>query len=340
MKSWFTARAAQSDGEAEIAIYDEIGAFGITAKDFHSELRALGPVAHINLRINSPGGSVFDGLAIFNMLARHKATVIVTVDGIAASIASVIAMAGDAVIMPQNALLMIHDPSGLVVGTSKEMRDLADALDKIKGSLIAAYASKSGMERDEIAQLMADETWLNADEAVEMGFADSVEEPVKMAARFDLSKFKNAPEAVTPPDADAAPAAPSCQEESSMTDTPKTGAAEAETAVAATTETKPEAAATVADTARHPTASEVEAHVRKEVSDIIAACNLAGKPDKASEFIANGKSLSDVVAALQTERATATTPEVSPRKPNPEKAPAVIDTTAVWDKWNGRSARA
>lgn len=337
-RSWFTARAAQSDGEAEIVIYDEIGLFGITAKDFHNELRGMGAVSHINLRINSPGGSVFDGLAIYNMLARHRASVTVTVDGIAASIASVIAMAGDAVVMPENSMMMIHDPSGLVVGTSKEMRDLADALDKIKGSLIGAYTAKSGRGREEIADLMAAETWLTAEEAVEMGFADSVSESVKMAAHFDLTKFKNAPAAMTPSDAKAADAAPTCQEKDiPMTDTPETGAATDEAAVTATPETQPETK--TAPAAETETSAQIEARVRKESADIMAACSLVGKPEKASEFIAKSVSLSDVVAALQTDRVS-TAPEVSARKPQTEKAPAVIDTMAHFARWNKPRARA
>ena len=334
MKSWFTARAAQSDGEAEIVIYDEIGMFGITAKDFHSELRGLGAVSHINLRINSPGGSVFDGLAIYNMLARHKATVTVTVDGIAASIASVIAMAGDAVVMPENSMMMIHDPSGIVVGTSKEMRDLADALDKIKGSLIGAYAAKSSMGREAIARLMADETWLTAEEAVEMGFADSVSEPMKMAASFDLTKFKNAPEAMTLSDAVAAHAAPPCQEKDSpMTVTPEKGAAEPDPAVTTTVETPPVVVA-AEPAAQAETAGQIGDRIRKETADIIAACTLVGKPEKAIEFIATAKSLSEVVAALQTDRVTASAGTVSPRKPHSDKAPPVIDYDAIYGNWN------
>ena len=114
VKRWYDFRA-QAKG-AEIVIYDEIGAFGIPAKAFLDELKALGPVAELTVRINSPGGSVFDGVAIYNALKRHDAAITVWIDGIAASIASMIAMAGDEVVMPENAMLMLHDPSGLVHG--------------------------------------------------------------------------------------------------------------------------------------------------------------------------------------------------------------------------------
>jgi ATP-dependent Clp protease, protease subunit len=191
LKRWFDFRA-QAKG-AEIVIYDEIGAFGIAAKAFLDELKALGPLAELTLRINSPGGSVFDGVAIYNALKRHDARVTVWIDGIAASIASMIAMAGDEVVMPENAMLMLHDPSALVIGTAADMRGMAEALDKMKAGMVAAYRDKSGRDDAEIETLMAAETWLSAQEAVEFGLADQVEQPVRMAAHFDLSRFRNTP---------------------------------------------------------------------------------------------------------------------------------------------------
>jgi ATP-dependent protease ClpP protease subunit len=174
-------------------IYDEIGAFGIPAKAFLDELRALGPIAELTVRINSPGGSVFDGVAIYNALKRHDARVTVWIDGIAASIASMIAMAGDEVIMPENAVLVLHDPSGLVAGTAADMRAMADALDRMKAGMVAAYRDKSGRDDAGIEALMRGETWLSAEDAVGLGFADRVEQPVRMAAHFDLSRFRNTP---------------------------------------------------------------------------------------------------------------------------------------------------
>ncbi len=192
MKRWYEFRA-QAKGPAEIVIYDEIGAFGIPAKAFLDELKGLGPVAELTVRINSPGGSVFDGVAIYNALKRHDAVITVWIDGIAASIASMIAMAGDEVVMPENAMLVLHDPSGLVAGTASDMRATADALDKMAAAMVAAYRDKSGRDDAEIGALMAAETWLSAQEAVALGVADRVEQPVKMAAHFDLSRFRNIP---------------------------------------------------------------------------------------------------------------------------------------------------
>src|SRR5262245_51278548 len=115
MKTWYSIQAKKA-GSAEIVIFDEIGVWGITAKAFYDELKALGDIREIMLRVNSPGGDVFDGLAIYNMLKSHKARVNVTIDGIAASIASIIAMAGDHITMPGNTFMFVHDPLAIVIG--------------------------------------------------------------------------------------------------------------------------------------------------------------------------------------------------------------------------------
>lgn len=172
---------------AEILLYEQFGKDffsdeGIAAKDFAADLKALGDIKNIDIRINSAGGSVFEGLAIYNILKTHKAQITVYIDGLAASIASVVAMAGDLIVMPENSLLMIHDPSGLTMGSAEEMRKTADLLDKIKESLVMAYKAKSGLPEEEIADLMTAETWLNGKEAKEKGFCDECIEPMKMAA--------------------------------------------------------------------------------------------------------------------------------------------------------------
>ena len=148
MTSWYAIRARGTG--AEVAIYDEIGAYGVSAKGFLAELGALPEGTPVDLRLNSPGGSVFDAVAIHNALKRHEGTVTVWIDGIAASAASYIAMAGDEIVMPENAFLMIHDPAGLVMGTAEDMRAMAEALDKVKGSLVSGYAAKSGRTPDEV----------------------------------------------------------------------------------------------------------------------------------------------------------------------------------------------
>jgi len=195
-RTWYQIRN-MADNVAEIFIFDEIGFFGISAKDFIDELNALGPVDLV-VRINSPGGNVFEGLAIYNAIRRHRdrhhAKVSVHVEGIAASIASVVVVAGDPVVMPENTLMMIHNPSALVIGDVEEMEKAVEFLEKVKMSLVVAYQSKAkDLPAEEIERLMSEETWFTAAEAVELGFADEVEEAVQIAARFDLSQYSNAP---------------------------------------------------------------------------------------------------------------------------------------------------
>jgi ATP-dependent protease ClpP protease subunit len=158
---WYRITDAAPDEAALVEIYDEIGYFGITAADFTRDLHAV-KAKTINLRLNSPGGSVFDGLTIFNRLREHPATINVTVDGVAASIASVIAMAGDTVTMGLGAQLMIHNPSGLVMGQADDMREMADLLDKLaRDSIADVYAAKAGKTAAHWLDLMAAETWLS-----------------------------------------------------------------------------------------------------------------------------------------------------------------------------------
>jgi ATP-dependent Clp protease protease subunit len=168
---------------AEVAIYDEIGAYGVSAKGFLAELGALPEGTPVDLRLNSPGGSVFDAVAIHNALKRHEGTVTVWIDGIAASAASYIAMAGDEIVMPENAFLMIHDPSGLVMGTAEDMRAMAERARQGEGRpRRAATPANSGQRPRTVAALMAAETWFDAADAVAQGFADRLVEPVRIAA--------------------------------------------------------------------------------------------------------------------------------------------------------------
>jgi ATP-dependent protease ClpP protease subunit len=172
-REWYRIQAAADADEAEVWIYDEIGYWGTRAADFARELSQL-DVSKIHLHINSPGGSVFDGVAIHNLLRTHRATVEVTVDGIAASIASVIAMAGDTVTMGRGTEMMIHNPSGLVLGQATDMREMADLLDKLAVDLAGFYADRAGGSVDYWLGLMAAETWYSAQEAVDAGLADAV----------------------------------------------------------------------------------------------------------------------------------------------------------------------
>ena len=174
---------AGADDSYDLLIYGDIGdswwSDSVTAKSVVEQLNALdASVATINVRINSYGGSVADGLAIFNALKRHKATKAVTVDGVAMSSASLIAMAGDTVTMPPTSLLMIHAPWGGIMGNAKEMRQYADVLDTFSESMADAYVKKSGKSRDDILALLTDgeDHYYTGEEAVAEGFADAVDD--------------------------------------------------------------------------------------------------------------------------------------------------------------------
>jgi ATP-dependent Clp protease protease subunit len=350
LKRWYDFRA-QAKG-AEIVIYDEIGAFGTPAKAFLDELKALGPVAELTVRINSPGGAVFDGVAIYNALKRHDAAITVWVDGIAASIASVIAMAGDEIVVPENAMLMLHDPSGLVMGTATDMRGMAEALDRMKAGMVAAYRDKCGRDDAEIEALMAAETWLSAQEALELGLADRVEAPVRMAAHFDLSRFRN-----PPPQLAALAATPSPQEDD-MSDSKKAnprkpGLDESATAQTAPPETSGDAtaagptnqsaaAASSADPPPQASAQVIDldtirADERRAtlayVAEVHELCAIAGRGDLAAGFIAKATPVAQVRRALLEARAaedeaTAIRSQVRPAATDPTQ-PA-IDTAAIY----------
>ena len=178
--TWYNMTAAEGETSAEISIYDAIGSFDVNAKQFVDELKDISAEV-INLRINSPGGSVIDGNAMFNALQRHPAKVITHIDGLAASMASVIAMAGDEVHMADNALLMIHNPWTFSMGDADELRADADLLDKMSASILSSYG-RSQYEADEIKNLMDEETWFTAQEAFDAGFVDHISTGLRAAA--------------------------------------------------------------------------------------------------------------------------------------------------------------
>lgn len=188
--AWYAFNAKGKD--AEVLIYDEIGFFGVTAQQFVKDLRAINADT-LNVRMNTPGGSVMDGVTIFNALKDFDGRVVTHIDGLAASIGSIIALAGEEVRMAKNAFYMIHDPFGLVVGDAAEMRKMADVLDKIGGTMAETYADKTGMDEDAVRNLMAEETWYTASEALDAGFVDTVSGESDAKAHFDLSVFAHVP---------------------------------------------------------------------------------------------------------------------------------------------------
>lgn len=198
-KIGFFAKASGSNGD--LYIYEDIGESyfgGIGPNDVRDALAEIGKVETLNVYINSPGGSVFDGMAIYNQLKRFSARKVVHIDGIAASIASVIAMAGDEIRIASNAMVMIHDPYGICAGTADDMRQQADAMDKVRETILETYTARTKQPATDVSNWMRAETWMKADEAKARGFADKIEngdQPVDAAFPL-LAKFKNTPKAM------------------------------------------------------------------------------------------------------------------------------------------------
>jgi len=359
MKSWYTIRARASG--AEVLIYDEIGAYGVSAKGFLAELGALPDDAPIDLRLNSPGGSVFDAVAIYNALTRHAGTITVWIDGIAASAASYIAMAGDEIVMPENAFLMIHDPSGIVMGTAADMRDMAGTLDKIAASMTRGYAAKSGKPEAQIAALMASETWFDATDALDLGLATRKAEPVRIAASFDIGRFRNAPPALTELVNAEGPATGDdfVPDENDVAgcDDPPTRPAPASKVPAGNVDPVPTndeplrsngqsegvadgntlssgAESGVAAAMAAPDAAAIRSEVIAHARAVIDLCRLAGQPQMAGRFLEEDASLDQVRAQLMAAKAEAD-PQITPHHPQPGRS----STTRPWGDVIARTFR-
>lgn len=175
VRDWYRIvnKAGDEDGTAQVYVYDEIGYLGIGAQQFVDELGEI-TAERIDLHLNTPGGEVWDGLAIHNAIRRHKANVTVHVDGLAASIGSVIAMAGDRVVMGRGSQMMIHDALGICIGNAADMREMVELLDRASDSIAGLYAEKAGGTVDQWRNRMRDETWYFGPEALKAGLADEV----------------------------------------------------------------------------------------------------------------------------------------------------------------------
>jgi ATP-dependent Clp protease, protease subunit len=196
-RKWFAVNAA--DDEPEVLIYDMIGADfwgeGVRPKDFRNEIEGLAKDhKSMTLRINSPGGFVHDGFAIYNTLKQSGMDITVYVDGLAASAAAFIAMAGNKIYMPPSAEIMIHDAWGFVMGNSAAMLAEGKHLESLTGQIANIFCERTGMKLEDVRALMSAETWMDGDESVEKGFADALLEESKAAAcAFDLDMFDGIP---------------------------------------------------------------------------------------------------------------------------------------------------
>jgi ATP-dependent Clp protease, protease subunit len=280
-KAWFTTKAA-GKGVGDIRLFNDIGDFGITAMEFAQELDALGDVSTLNIAISSNGGDIAHGFAIFNILNNHKARKVVRIEGLAASMASVIAMVGDEVVMPSNAMMMIHNPWGALMGEADQIKSFGEALATMQDNIADAYVARTGMDKAEVLDMMARETWLSAKKAVELGFADSVENALQMAAAFDLSKFGNVPRKF----ADAN------KRIATMAKQPKNAL-------------PPESDEEDAEGNTSKTAAQMRADILAHNREVRSICNLSGFPKMADKFIEDDLSISQVIAALDKAKADA-----------------------------------
>jgi ATP-dependent protease ClpP protease subunit len=209
-RGYALAKAEEGSPTPTLYLYDVLGVDvlgGIAARQVVEDLAALGTAEALDVRVNSPGGDVFEGIAVYNALVRFPGKVTVHVDGLAASIASLVALAGDRTFVAENAMLMVHRPWTAVVGDAEDMRQQAAILDKAWTAMLATYARGTGRRAESLAQKVegaSGEWWMTAEEAIAAGFADAVEKPTKAAAVFGLARFRHVPERLAASAAEAA----------------------------------------------------------------------------------------------------------------------------------------
>jgi ATP-dependent protease ClpP protease subunit len=308
---WFSikAQAQNNAGVAEIAIYEPIGSWDLTAAQFIAQVKALGDVSEIKLDINSPGGDVFDAITIFNFLKRHPAKVTVTVGGVAASAASLIAMAGDSIIMPNNTMMMIHNPWTWAMGNADELREQADLLDKVSGSLFATYQARTGMDEADLKAMLAIDTWLTAEECFIHGFCDEVTDPISANAKFDVSSFPVQAQAVYKSAQQLAQANAEAESDNEADPAELLGdGTEAEPF-----ELAPDVPQTdLDDEDDNEILAKAQALAKEEAlaysKSVVELCALAGMPNKAASFIGASTSLDEVRAQLLAAKANNSQP--------------------------------
>ena len=307
-------------------IYDDIGFWGTTAKAFVNELDALAKDAdEILVAVNSGGGDVFDGFAIYNALRRYSGKVTARVDGIAASAASLVVMAGDTIVMPENAMMMIHNAWTIAAGDAAQMRKTAELLDKTRDGIVAAYRNKCGLTDDEIVAMMDAETWMTASEAKDRGFADQIEAPVKLQASVRteelLARFEHTPEALLkaleapqaePPQA-AAPVTPAAAPVAT-TPPPDPGALAQHAFAACRAAGLPQLAEAVVSSSALASTEAIDAVVAR-AKDIAGLCTAAHLPELAAQFVADGLNAEQVRARLYDRVMASSTPGLSNRQP-------------------------
>lgn len=291
----FTAKAGEKP--AVLALDEEIGFWGTQAKDFRAALDAVEGDS-LDVEINSPGGDVMAGLGMYNMLRNWAASgkqVTTRVTGVAASIASIVALAGDKRVMPKNSFAMVHSVSGMAWGTADELREEADVIDKIQGSLRNIYVDRMGVDETKATELMAKETWLTAEECLELGFATELSDAVTATAKFDVEKAE-LPAHVAAVFKNKVTEAPKASDAPEVPDTPLANQI-AEMANKAGLQTF---AAHLAISCDSLEAAKSRIAAATEIS---ALCNLAGNAELAAVAIKANKAVADVRAELLAKMA-------------------------------------
>ena len=337
MRTWYNFKQTDTD-PAVLSIFDDIGAFGVSAKSFLNDL-ASAQGDSVRVEINSPGGDVFAGLAIYNGLRNSGKKVNVRVLGLAASAASLVAMAGDTIEMPENSFMMVHNPWGFAMGGASDMRDTADMLDKLGTSLASTYAKRTGKSAEEIAALLDAETWMSAAEAVDAGFATAVISEVPVKAAFDLDRlpanvraaYASAKASAPAPEPAPAPA----PEDDPTENKPEASAptlADTIESQAAAADLKAFAAVFAAD-ASLDTQDKIAARIA-EAREINALCKLAGFPEEAVGLIKAKASIPDARAKLLAKLSDSDEIDTAPRlKREPQNQgaqPAAVGTSSIW----------
>lgn len=336
MQTWYNLKA-DAEKTPVLSIFDDIGAYGVSAKNFLNDLRSI-TGAEVDVEINSPGGDVFAGLAIYNGLRASGKKINVKVLGLAASAASLVAMAGDAIEMPENAFMMIHNPWGFAMGGADEMRNTADVLDKIGASLVSTYAKRTGKSDAEIAALLDAETWMTAQEAFDAGFATSVTPALAVKASYSEDRLPEnvrlAFKAQAPTTDDSAPAeAPAPVFGETLATQVQTIANAAGLAqYAALWSADPALADAEKVTARASLARETQ-----------ALCALAKRPEMADKFIRAATPLLDVraeiFAALEQDYEHVDTAPPAKQPQNSGARPSAVKGADIWAARRQKTAK-
>lgn len=312
--------AAKKEGRtAVLEVYDDIGPSWlgfIDVKSVAAGLKQVGEYDAIEVRINSVGGSAFEGIAIHNLLKQDKAEVTVRVDGVALSAASIIAMAGDRIVMPESALMMIHEPATIAWGDEGDLLKAAEMLEKVKQSAVSIYGGRAGKDEKAVRDWMAEETWFTGKEAVAAGLADKTVADASMsfavvAPPQASERFRKAPEqfhrlvamSANRPKPEVENVADQTPKPETPTPAPQPNPApepapspEPKPEQSVKQEPSPAAVLSQADvTAACAAAMSAE---RERAGKITAACSMAKRPELAQKFIDEGRSIDDVNAAL------------------------------------------